>query len=71
MASVLQGDHTRPIQYPLVGITQAIRNYTVAPKIATKYFQVVVNLFSTKRTSLGATRSLFSLAQHEVLLVLG
>ena len=26
MASVLQGDHTRPLQYSLVYITQAIRN---------------------------------------------
>ena len=71
MASVLQGDHTRPLQYPLVHIIIYSSYWKLAPKIAAKNSQVVVNLFSMKLTSLGASRVAFSLAYHEVLLVLG
>ena len=49
----------------LVYITSAIRSQLL------NQLQVVVNIFSTKLTSLGASKSTFSLAHHEVLLVPG
>ena len=72
MASVLRGDRTKPLSYGLIAsfVVYITKKYwKQAPDKA--FHKNSLSYFFTKLTSQGASRSTFSLAHHEVLLVLG